>query len=114
MPDAILFKINLNAGGELHVHERIDESLGRLRYLDETCVGALFELLTAVLVLVHRAENRDDLILRGKPNGTGYFGTAAICDLDDLRRSRIDERVLIALESDSHFLIHCHLGFPPY
>ena len=77
-------------------------------------MGALFELLTAVLVLVHRAENRDDLLLRGKRNGTGYFGTAALCDLDDLRRSRIDERVLIALESDSHFLIHCHLGFPPY
>lgn len=61
--------LDVNAGGELQARKSLDRLVGRLQDVDETLVGAVLELLAAVFVLVHRAQDRDDLFVSGKRTG---------------------------------------------
>ena len=65
------FNLDLNAGGKFDAHQRIHNFLGRFDDVDQSLVSAILELLTAILVLVHCAEDRDDLLLSGKRDRTG-------------------------------------------
>ena len=53
--------LDLDAGGNLEVHQGLDRLLGGGDDVDEALVGAALELLTAVLVLVDGAQDGDDL-----------------------------------------------------
>ena len=54
-------------------------------------MGPLLELLAAVLVLVDRAQDRDDLLFGRERNGTRDFRAAALGDVNDLGRGLIRE-----------------------
>ena len=49
--------LDLDAGGNLEVHQGLDRLLGGGDDVDEALVGAALELLTAVLVLVDGAQD---------------------------------------------------------
>ena len=70
---------------------------------------AVLELLAAVLVLVHSAQDRDDLLVGGQGDGAGNAGARAARGLDDLLRRAVDEGRVVALEPDPDFLLDCHL-----
>ena len=61
--------LDLDAGGDLEVHQGLDRLLGGGDDVDEALVGAALELLTAVLVLVDGAQDGDDLGLGGRRAG---------------------------------------------
>ena len=63
--------LDVNAGGELQAHESLDRLVGRLQNVDQTLVRAGLELLTAVLVLVDSAQDRDDLLVGGQRDRAG-------------------------------------------
>ena len=90
--------LNLNACGKFNAHECIDSLLGRFDDINESLVSFQLELLTAVLVLVHRTEDRCDLSVRGKRYGAGNFSTVSLCESNDLFSRCVDEGVVIALE----------------
>ena len=71
-------------------------------------MSSLFELLTAVLVLVNRTENGDDLFFGRERNRTGNFRAVALRDVDDLGFGLIREGVLVASDLDSDLLLYCH------
>ena len=58
--------LDLDAGGNLEVHQGLNRLLGGGDDVDEALVGAALELLTAVLVLVDGAQDGDDLGLGGQ------------------------------------------------
>ena len=101
-------QIDVHARGKLDAHESLNNLLGGLLDLDQTLVGALLELFTAVLVLVYRTENGDDFLLGRQRYGTGYLRAVSLCDIDYLFSRLIDERMFVASESHSDFFACCH------
>ena len=67
---------------------------------------AKLKLLAAVLVFVDCTKNGDDLFLGRERDRTGNLGAVALCDFDDLCRRSIDQRVVVALKTDSDILYH--------
>ncbi len=53
--------LDLHAGGQIQSHQRLHGLGGGVGDVDQSLVGAALELLTAVLVLVGRTQNGDDL-----------------------------------------------------
>ena len=58
--------VDLDTGRQLQIHQSLDRLLGRVHDVDQALVGAALELLTAVLVLVDSAQDRDDLLVGGQ------------------------------------------------
>ena len=52
--------LDLNACGKLDAHKSLDGLCRGIQDVDQSLVSSHFELLTSVLVLVNRAENRND------------------------------------------------------
>ena len=105
---------NLNAGRQLNVHQRIHSLLGGLDDVDESLVRAHLKLLTAILVLVHSAEDRDDLSLRGQRHRTRNGSAVSLCNVYDLLSGSVDEGVVVARQSDSDLFLYSHFVLPPF
>ena len=58
--DILDFNFDFHTGGKLHAHESVDNLLRGLDNVNQSLVRSHLELLTAVLVLVNRAEDRND------------------------------------------------------
>lgn len=95
--------LDVNAGGELQAHESLDRLVGRLQNVDQTLVRAGLELLTAVLVLVDSAQDRDDLLVGGQRDRAGNASASALSGLHDLLCRSIDQGCIVALQTDSDF-----------
>ena len=71
-------------------------------------MGAHFELLAGILVLVGGAQDRHDLLLGRERDRAGHAGTGALCSLDDACGALIDDRGLVRLQLDADLLVgHC-------
>ena len=60
-------------------------------------MGSALELLTGILILVNSAKDGDDFLLRGKGDRAGDGRAVALCRLDDLLRSGVDELMLCSV-----------------
>ena len=70
-------------------------------------MGSALELLTGILILVNSAKDGNDFLLRGKGDRAGDGRAVALCRLDDLLRSGVDELMIIGLQANSdHFVCH--------
>ena len=73
-------------------------------------MGTALKLLTAVLVLMHSAQDGDDFLLGGQRDGAGDGSAGALGGLDDLLCALVDDLVVIGLETNAdHFF--CHFRF---
>ena len=74
-------------------------------------MGSALELLTGILVLMNSAKEGNDFFLRGQRDRAGDGSAVALGSLDDLLCARVDELMIIRLQTDSdHFLV-CHVCF---
>ena len=112
MANQEMIRIRLKA----YDHQLIDSSAAKIvetAKRNGAAVSGPIPLLTAVLVLVNSAKDGDDLFLGGQGDGAGDGGAVALCGLDDLLCTLVDELMIISLQANSdHFLV-CHLVFPP-
>ena len=63
--DSLHLDFDVDAGGEVEVHEGVDGFGGRVGDVDEALVGSHFELLAGVLVDVRAAQDRHRVFLGG-------------------------------------------------
>ena len=68
-------------------------------------MGAALELFAAVLILVRRTQDGDDLLLGGKGNGARNLGARALGGFHNALGAAINQVVLIRLELDADFLV---------
>src|SRR5690606_266486 len=97
-------------GRKVQTHERVDRLGGGVDDVDEALVGALLEVLAAVLVLVGRTDDRHDVLLRREGHRAHDLRTSAGHGVDDLARRRVDDLVVIRLQANADLLSrHCLL-----
>ena len=108
---AIYFKNFLQFDFDVYARGKVN-AVQQLRIgavdVDDPLVGADLELLAAVLVLVRRAKNGDDLLFGGQRDGAADLCARFLHRVDNALRCQIDEFVVIRGEFDSDFL-SCHL-----
>src|ERR1700680_4463007 len=104
--------LDVDAGGEIELHQRIDGLRGRIDDVEEPLVGAHLELLAALLVDVRAAVDGELLDPRWQRNRPPHLRAGALRRRHDLLRGRVEDAVVERLETDSDILA-AHCVFPP-
>ena len=71
-------------------------------------MGSAFKLLTAVLILVNGAKDRDDLFLRRQGDGAGNLRDGTLGGLDDGLGGLVDQLMIVGFETDADRVFLCH------
>src|SRR5215813_5817130 len=103
--------LDVHAGGEVELHERVDRLRRRIDDVEQTLVRAHLELLAALLVDVRRAVHRELLDLGRQRNRATDLGAGALGRVDDLAGRRIEDAVIERLEPDPNILA-VHVSAP--
>ncbi len=97
-------RVDVHAGGEIELHERIDRLRGRIDDVENALVGADLELLARLLVDVRRAVDRELLDLGRQRDRTAHLRARPLRGRDDLARRRVENPVIESLQADPDVL----------
>src|SRR5262249_15317585 len=104
--------LDVDAGGQIELHESIDGLRGRIDNVEKTLVGAHLELLAALLVDVRRTVDGELLDAGWQRNGSANLCTGALRRVHDLPGRRIENPMVERLETDANILaVHCRAFF---
>src|SRR5690606_34886862 len=103
-PGFLEFDLDVDACGQVELHERIHRLRCRIDDVQQTLVCAHLELFAALLVDVWRAVHREPLNARWQRNGTAYLGARAFRRIHDLARRRIENAMIERFEPDTYVL----------
>src|SRR5215470_4201488 len=101
---ALQFDLDVNAGSEVELHQRVHRLRCWIDDVQETLVRAHLELFAALLVDVRRAVDRKLLDLGRQRNRATDLRTGALGRVHDLARRRIEDAVIERLEPDPYIL----------
>src|SRR5665647_772363 len=96
--------LDVDIGRKVKAHQRVDGLGGRVDDVDETLVGAHLEVLPAVLVLVRRTDDDEDVLLRRQRHRADNRCTGTRHRVDNLARRTVDDLMVIRLKSDADLL----------
>src|SRR6188768_4255913 len=96
--------LDVDAGRQVEAHQRVDRLRRGVNDVDEPLVRAHLEVLAGVLVLVRRADDAVDVLLRRQRHRAGNLGTRPGNGVHDLPRRGVDHLVVIGLEPDADLL----------
>src|SRR5215510_4137151 len=103
-PNRLELDLDVHAGSEIELHQRIHGLLRRIDDVEQTLVGAHLELLAALLVDVRRAVDGEFLDLGRQRNRAAHLSACALGGRHDLARRRIEDAVIERLEPDPDVL----------
>src|SRR6185369_11971068 len=98
--------LDVDAGREVELAERVDRLLRRLEDVEEALVGAELELLARFLVDVRRTIDREPLDVRRQRNRTRDPPAGAAHGVDDLAHRLIEQAVIVAAQAYANFFVH--------
>src|SRR5471030_3519471 len=107
---ALELDLDVNAGGEVELHQRVHGLRRRVDDIQEALMGAHLELFAALLIDVRRTVHRELLDTRRQRNRATDLRTRALGRVHDLARRRIEDAVIERLEPDPDILA-VHLIF---
>src|SRR5205823_13474469 len=90
--------LDVDAGGEIELHQRIDRLRRRIDDVEQTLVRAHLELLTALLVDVRRAVDREALDTRRQRDRPAHLGARSLGRVDDLPRRGVEHAMVKGLQ----------------
>src|SRR6185503_17720460 len=96
--------LNVDAGGEIELHQSVDRLRGRLHDIEQPLVGPHLELLARLLVDVRRAVDGELLDARRKGNGTANESTRAARRVGDVAGSLIEHSMIERLQANPDVL----------
>src|SRR5471032_3597305 len=102
--------LDVDAGSEVELHQRVHGLRGRVDDIQEALVRAHLELFAALLIDVRRTVHRELLDTRRQRNRPTDLRTGALSRVHDLARRRIEDAVIERLEPDPDILA-VHLIF---
>src|SRR5579862_3010408 len=101
---ALELDLDVDAGGKVEIHQRIDGLRRRIDDVEQAFMRAHLELLAALLVDVRRAVDGELLDLGRQRDRPAHLRAGAFGRIDDLARRRIEDAVIERLEPDSYVL----------
>src|SRR5690242_12809048 len=102
--------LDVDACGEVELHESIDGLRGRIDNVEQALVGAHLELLAALLVDMRRTVDGELLDAGRQRNGSANLRTGALRRIHDLARRRIEDAMVERLETYADVLaVHCRI-----
>src|SRR5579884_3038230 len=105
------FELDVDAGGEVEVHQRVHRLRRGLKDVDEALVRAHLEMLSRLLVDVRRAVHAEPVDLRGERDRTAHERARALRRIDDALGRLIEHAVIVRLEADANLLLsHVYLS----
>src|SRR6266508_6973876 len=96
--------LDVDAGRQVETHERVDRLRRGVDDVDEPLVGAHFEVLAAVLVLVRRADDAEHVLFRRQRHRASNLRTSTRHRVDNLARRAVDDLVVVGLQPDADLL----------
>src|SRR5499427_4917672 len=106
--DPLQLDLDVDAGGQVELHQGVDGLRRRIDNIEEPFVGAHFELLAAFLVDMRRAVDGEFLYLGRQRNRPADLRASAFGGVYDLTRRRIENAMVESLEPDADVLaVHC-------
>src|SRR5471032_1641090 len=96
--------LDVDAGGEVELHQRVHGLRRRVDDVQEALMGAHLELFAALLIDVRRAVHRELLDTRRQRYRATHLRTRALGGVHDLARRRIEDAVIERLEPDPDIL----------
>src|SRR6516165_9212834 len=96
--------LDVDAGGQIELHESIDGLRGRIDNVEKALVRAHLELLAALLVDMRRTVDGELLDAGRQRNGSANLGTGALRRVHDLTRRRIENAMVERLEAYANVL----------
>src|ERR1700712_3559458 len=96
--------LDVDAGGKVESHQRVDGLRRGVDDVDEALVRAHLEVLAGVLVLVRRADDAVDVLLRRQRHRASHLRARPGHRVHDLPRRGVDHLVVIGLEPDADLL----------
>src|SRR5436190_20263288 len=97
--------LDVDAGREVELAERVDRLLRRLEDVEETLVGADLELLARLLVDVRRAVHGEALDVGGERDRPGDPPARPAHGLDDLAHRLVEQPVVVRLQTDADLVV---------
>src|SRR5438045_5500848 len=112
--DPLELDLDINAGGEIELHQRIDGLRRRIDDIEHPLMGADLELLARFLVDMRRAQHRELLDLGRQRDRPPHPRAGALGRVDDLARRLIEHAVVVGAQPNSDVLIVAyHLSCSP-
>src|SRR6476659_5858152 len=111
MPFISELDLDVDPGGKIEPHQRVDRLRGRGMDVDQPLVRAHLEVLAAVLVLERAADHAVHVLLGGQGHGPGDRRPGALRRLHDVARGLVDLLVVVALEANPD-LVLSHMPLP--
>src|SRR5215218_4734339 len=99
-----LLDVDVDRGRQVDAHQRVDRLRRRVEDVDEPLVRAHLEVLARVLVLVRRADDAVDVLLRRQRHGADDARSGLRHRLHDAPRRGIDRLVVVGLQPDADLL----------
>src|SRR3954462_14723543 len=96
--------LDVHVRGQVETRERVDGLRRGIDDVDEPLVRAHLEVLAAVLLLVRRPDDAEDVLLRRQRHRTGDRRARTRDRVDDLARGRVDDLVVVGLQPDADLL----------
>src|SRR5271170_5293332 len=103
---------DVDAGGEIELHQRIDGLRRRIDDVEHALVGTDLELLARLLIDMRRAQHGELLDFGRQRDRAAYPRTGPLCGIDDLAGRLVENAVIVGPQSNADVLI-IHLAFRP-
>src|SRR5688500_8379208 len=101
----VQLELNVDTGGKLELHERIDRLIRRVDDVHDAFVRAQLELVARVLVTVRRYQQREFFHLGRQRHRALDRGARALGRLDDFLGGSVDEAMVESFEADADVLV---------
>src|SRR6185312_11225486 len=97
--------LNIDASGEIKLHERVHGLVVRVDDVEYTLVRTGLVLVACILVDVRRRQSGVTLDLGREGNRAEYRGTRALSRLDDLAGGAVDQSMIVCLQPNANLLV---------
>src|ERR1035438_510596 len=103
--------LDVDTCGQVQPHQRVDGLRRGVEDVNQALVRAHLEVLARVLVLVRRADDAVDVLLRGQRDRPGNPRAGARHRVNNLPRRAVNDLVIVGLEPDADLLSR-HVASP--
>src|SRR3954463_5156859 len=106
--------LDIDAGGEIELHQRVYRLRRRIDDIEHALVGADLELLARLLVDMRRAVDRELLDTRRQRNGPAHLRTRPLGRAHDLAGRLVEHAMIEGLQPDPDIgVVHGHCLYSP-